>query len=334
MVFSFIDTEFAHYFFSSLLKAKPYSKEQEIFFKIIKFLLKTNLSFQSDMFSILEKFDENEKDILKTAFVNRLTEGRGNLVVKDKQTKPFNYLQKKNVYKELKLPFANYWTENTRHPIENYENSNPYMFFNSEQIHQKHSLINVDKKWWVGPAEGFEKDTFKSWEDLGAYKHNFFDIIISDRYCLNNESRIRYNIPALITNLSSHPEKIKNILFIVRDDAVVDRSLEIAHRILIDKFHKLGLNNVNIKIFGSYDTPHDRFIITNSFYLKSGDSIDYFNPDGSYKTKGTTLEINSLSNDNSTVIQRLKQIKKIYSNRNTRSEGNLTGNNILERLDL
>lgn len=333
MVFSFIDTEFATYFFDSLLNAKRFSKEEEIFNKIYRYFLNTNLSFKSDINAILEKFNDYEQDLLKQIFFNQLTTGRGNNKVVFKETKPFNYLRRKNVYKELKLPFANYWIQNAKYPIEEYETSNPYHFFNAEQIEQRHSLINVNKKWWVGPADKSGENIFKSWEDLSDYKHNFFDIIISDRYCLNNETGIRSNIPVLIKNFSSQPENIKNILLFVKNDAVIDKSLEKAYQILKDEFDNMGMNNVNIQIFASYKTPHDRFIITNSFYLSSGDSIDYFNPDGSYKTNGTTLEINDLLNAKGVVNQQLKKLKEIYNNNKSKSVGAVSGNNILEIFD-
>ena len=331
MVFSFIDNEFAVYFFDSLLKAKRFSKEAEIFEKIYRYFLKVNLGFKPDIDEILEKFNEQEKDLLNKIFFNNLTTGRENKKIAFKETKPFNYLRKKNVYKELKYPFANYWIKaKTKYSLEEYENANPYMFFNAEQIKQKHFLINVDKKWWVGPAEKSGDEIFKSWEDLSVYKHNFFDIIISDRFCLKDEVGIRSNIPALIKNLSNHPENIKNILLFVKNDAVIDRSLEKAYNILKEEFDKTGMNNVDFQIFGSYNTPHDRFIITNYFYLESGDSIDYFNPDGSYKTKGTKLNISDLANTQTIVCNYLKEVKKIYNNPDVESIGKVSRNNILE----
>ncbi len=332
MVHSFIDTVFFKYFLKSLLYSKPHSKEYEIMDNIKKHFIDTDLHFMSDISTILENFNENEQDTLRRIFFNEMTTGRGKKVFKTNETRPFNLLRKNNVFKQLKLPFANYWIDGQmKYSIEEYQTHNPYMFFNSENIKNKYFLINTDKEWCVGAHTNSEdEDVLSSWNDLEAYKHNYFDIIISDRYCLKDEVGIKENIPNIIKNLSSNVDSIKNILIFVRTKEVVSKSLERAYRILREEFDKNNMQNVRIKIFESYKALHDRFIITNSFYLESGNSFDYFTPNG-HKTKGTTsLKITPISKKNSKIIsEQLNELLEIYGSDNTEQYGNISNGNLL-----
>ncbi|MBS9766110.1 MAG: hypothetical protein KGV44_01060 [Flavobacteriaceae bacterium] len=336
MVHSYIDTEFSKYFLTTLIKGKPYSKEWEAIQKIRKNFINTNLNFKSDIFSMLEGFNETEKDLLQRIFFNELTTGRGNNELNFKVTRPFNLLRKSNVYKQLKLPFANFWLNGKiKYSIEEYENHNPYLFFNTENIEEKCFLIDVIKKWVVTPNPNPTNSIcLTNWSEIGKYKHNYFDIIISDRYCLNDEVGIKENIPYIIKNLSSNHKAIKNILIFVREENVISENLEKAHKIIVKELSDMNIHNFNLKIYGSKNTGHDRVIITNSFYLSSGDSFNYFNNKGKKNTNTTQLEILSISKYYDLVNQHLINLKKIYNSENKTTYGTISDDNLLSLYQL
>ncbi len=336
MVHSYIDTEFSKYFFKLLLNAKPYSKELEIVQKTQEYFMNTDLNFMSDVLSMLKDFEQKEQEFLKLVFFNKLTTGRGSNELNFKITRPFNLLRKKNVYKQLKLPFASFWINNkTKYSLEEYENNNPYLFFNAENIQSKYSLIDVIKKWIVTPNPNSDNPSYlMDWSEIGKYKHNYFDIIISDRYCLNDEVSIKENIPYIIKNLSSNHKIIKNVLIFVREENVISENLEKAHKIIVKELSDMNIHNFNLKIYGSKNTGHDRVIITNSFYLSSGDSFNYFNNKGKKNTNTTQLEILSISKYYDLVNQHLINLKKIYNSENKTTYGTISDDNLLSLYQL
>ena len=99
--------------------------------------------------------------------------------------------------------------------------------------------------------------------------------------------------------------------------------------------HSEGINFSNIKIFQSSKTPHDRYVVTNSFFLYSGDSIDYFNAHVSIKTqgislktKGTSLRIDPIYKTNKSELKAIiKKWNDIRLNLDKKMHvGNISGN--------
>ena len=336
MVHSYIDTEFVKFFLRMLLDAKTHSKESEVVDRIRKHFIGTDLVFQSDFMTMLNDFNEYEKDLLKRIFFNELTTGRGDNKVEINHTRAFNLLRKKSIYSALKQPFANYWINGkSKYNIEEYQNSNPYFFFNSVNFINNCDFIDSYKAWWVGRvADINDNDVLGSWNDLEVYKHNYFDIIISDKYCLSDKDRIKKNIPYIVKSLSSETKNIKNILVFIksrirRDSFENENTLKEYYDILMEEFTILGMENVKLKIFASRDTTHDRFIVTNSFYLYSGQSLNYF-PQNKLRNNGETeIRIESISKEPKIIKQRLRTILKIYSSNSTVAAGTLSDDNIL-----
>jgi hypothetical protein len=123
------------------------------------------------------------------------------------------------------------------------------------------------------------------------------------------------------------PGNIRNIIFFVKKGETYNNSLQQIHDLLKELLQQKGIS-ANVMIYQSYQTPHDRFIITNNVFIKSGDSFDYFNADGRMKTRGTSLELMPVFNANKAVfnalINKLKDIAGNASDANkcgTRSRG-------------
>ena len=132
-------------------------------------------------------------------------------------------------------------------------------------------------------------------------------MIINDKYCLTSEVGIRENIIPIVQNLSP---TIKNlIIFIGRPKIGETFDIKKTYEFLVTSLQE---NNIlaNLTIYSSGYTHHDRFILTNNFIIKSGDSFDYFNGNNTCKTKGTTLSITPIFNSNKTELQEYIHLHK------------------------
>ena len=72
------------------------------------------------------------------------------------------------------------------------------------------------------------------------------------------------------------------------------------------------------------ERPHDRFILTNYRLFRSGDSFNnYFDENGNLNTKGLTLDVDSLANQN--VISIVEEIRSWLQGICIRNPANIFG---------
>ena len=313
---SYIDKKYMVHFFESLMKVSgSFSDEEDKRRDILKFFKgKTDMFLDSDFNAIIDKIDKPYQNVILN-LINQLTTGRNGTNIYTKQNNSFRNLKNIDLYSKLKQPFASFWLGNKyNHTTEKYTHKNPYYFLTTEDDLSKWESFSKSKTFYIGPnANKKSFDVLSSWNQLSAFSHPFKDIIISDRYCLMDSTGIKENIIPIISNLSEKTNRIENIIFFVKPDKLFNQSLKQTHELLSANLLEKKIST-NIIIYKSNKTPHDRFIITNNLFIKSGDSFDYLNKDHSYKTKGTTLNISPIFEANKEeVTSLLKTLKEILS---------------------
>ena len=290
MTRSYIDEQYFVHFFNALVKSERFSVEEDQRRTMLEyFKSKTDIYIDENFEAILQNFDNSLKSVL-TPLLNQLTTGRNGTSVYPSQKNKFRDLKNINLYSKLNYPFASFWLGNKyKYSIEQYCENNPYYFLTKENDMDKWKSLSATKTFYVGPnTKSDNNEVLKSWDQLKQFSHQTNDLIINDRYCLKDATGIEANIIPLIVNLSN---KIQNILIFVEMFKPGD-GFNLTET--YDGLKTLLLNNnisANLIIYQSHKTHHSRVVLTNNFLLKSDDSFDYFNLDGTYKTKGSSLKI-------------------------------------------
>ncbi|CAH8282874.1 hypothetical protein EV196_101727 [Mariniflexile fucanivorans] len=293
MMQSFVDNKYLLHFFNALLKSDRFSNEAEIREEILSFFKsKTNISLEADFETMLNNLDKKSVQIVLT-LINKLTTGRNGTTIKTKCGNTFRELKRVEVYSKLKNPFASFWLGNSyNHSLDKYSKANPYYFLSNDDDLNKWKEMSKTKSFYVGPKNNSNSiDSLKDWSQLSTFSHPFKDIIISDRYCLKDKVGIKLNIIPIIQNLAEKTSKIENIIFFTGFNELINNSISDAYELIKGQLDEIKINYTNLIIYHSNLTPHTRCIITNNFFIKSDDSLDYFNSNGKYKTKGSLLTI-------------------------------------------
>jgi len=309
---SFIDQEYFTHFFSSIFNTVRFSEKEKLMEEIFDFFAhKTDIFVDSDFAEILSSLDKSIQQPVSTLFFTQLTTGRnGNKIYTGQQNK-FRELRRVDIYSKLKIPFASFWLgKDYNFPVTKYSEKNPYIFISKDNDVKEWSKISRKHTFWIGKTENINKEeVLTSWEMLKPFAHQYKDIIISDRYCLKDETGIRKNILPVISNLSLSPELISNVIFFAKPGMLFNNSLADTHELISEQLLQYNIK-ANVTIYVSHKTPHDRYIITNNYFIKSGDSFDYFNAGGKLKTKGTHLSINPVFDANKTELNELLRTLK------------------------
>lgn len=315
---SYIEDKYLVHFFNKLAKSERWSEEGDIRTQILDYLKsKTNITLNSDFSCVLDGIDQSSKPVI-TTLINNLTTGRNGTTIKTKESNTFRDLRRQEIYSKLNLSFASFWLaqDSLKHTIDKYEQSNPYNFYTTENEIEKWKTTAHKKEYYVGPTNNDTIDILTNWDEIKKFSHPLKDIIILDRYCLKSKIRIEHNIIPLIKNLPKDLSAIRNIIFFVKKGEVYENSLQKAHQLIMDKLSALGINS-NVIIFEYFKIPHDRCVITNNIFITSGDSLDYFNADGSHKTAGTLISIKPIYEINKSFFEnQINKIKEIYQNPN------------------
>lgn len=153
-----------------------------------------------------------------------------------------------------------------------------------------------DKKLRIG------SDDFKNWNDLEKYQFETTDILIFDQYILSDETSIRDNLLPLL--------KVLTTLSFVKINLVIYTKLIPGHlsydevkssiKAAIRESTSVKVNFTLVKYRDQRDVhvvqaEHDRTIFTNYCRYYSGDTFNYWNADGTKKTKGRELHISCLA---------------------------------------
>lgn len=290
MVRSYIDELYFVHFFNSLVKSERFSEEEYQRRSILEyFKSKTDIYMDESFEAILQNFDNSLKSVL-SPLLNQLTTGRNGTSVYPSQKNKFSILENVDLYTRLNYPFVSFWLGNTyKYSIEEYCENNPYYFLTKDNDINEWKSLSSAKTFYISPnSKSDNKEVLKSWRQLKQYSHPTKDLIINDRNCLKDEIGISENVIPLIVNLAS---KIENILIFIEPIKRGDRfNLTKTYDFLKLQLLKNTIS-ANLIIYQSYKTHHSRVVLTNNVFVKSDDSLDYFNRDGTYKTKGTPLSI-------------------------------------------
>jgi hypothetical protein len=307
---SFIDDKYLLHLFNSILKSDRFSSEADLYKEILSFFKgKTSISLESDFGTMINNLDKKNVQVVLT-LLNKLTTGRNGTTIKTKQTNKFRDLKRVEVYSKFKSPFASFWLGNTyNHPIEKYSKFNPFYFLSPEDELIKWQKMSKHESFYISSTSNKDfDDVLTDWSKLKTFSHPSRDIIINDRYCLKDKVGIKLNIIPIIENLVTKESQIENIILFTYPNELINNSIKESYEFFKEQLDEKEVNYRNLIVFKSYATPHSRRILTNNFFIKSDDSLDYFNAGGRHKTKGSLLSISPIFEANKSEIKDLVNI--------------------------
>lgn len=173
-------------------------------------------------------------------------------------------------------------------PGEEFDIFNQVLLFNDDYI--------FEKKLKIGSPE------FNKWPDLQKYASAVSDILFVDSFILSVADDIDNNfLPFLQSLVGKSRCKVNLVLYVNYDRVNIsysDISSKVRHA--IEAITGISPNFTLIKVRDQRDVEscaeHDRTIFTNYTRVYSGDTYNYFRPDGSKKTKGREIHFSSLAN--------------------------------------
>lgn len=170
-----------------------------------------------------------------------------------------------------------------------------------------------------------DKQTFPGWKRLLDDGHIMpcSDIVIADRYLFDVSNTVMdKNLYVLLRLFARMKDKQKvNIVFFT--DVVEEEKRSIVKKNIETIFGKKSGTKVTFVMYKN-ERPHDRFILTNYRLFRSGDSFNnYFDENGNLNTKGLTLDVDSLANQN--VISIVEEIRSWLQGICIRNPANIFG---------
>jgi hypothetical protein len=193
-------------------------------------------------------------------------------------------------------------------------------------------IRDFEKKNINGITVG-ENGVVKKWNDLKFLRHPCSTILISDRFLLGDKQRGIYTLIGILSNLFFILRQRPKVLIVSTIDNVFEKNIDrlfntISQALLEENLHV----DLNLLIDCSKTIQHDRKIISNYFHFDSGDSWDYFHPNGNFKTKGTKINVIPIFNnsDNEALQQSLEEIKIVMNNPNSEKRGDHCNDALLE----
>lgn len=189
-------------------------------------------------------------------------------------------------------------------PGEEFEIFNQVFFFQGD--------YKFEKKFKIG------SDEFKEWKDLENYSSAVSDVLFIDAFILSDPIAINVNfIPLLKTLVSKSKCKVNLVLYVNHDNICVpytDISTKI--RQAVESVTGIKPNFTLIKVRDQRGVQsfaeHDRTIFTNYVRVYSGDTFNYFKPDGTKQTKGREVHFSSFgdSENHKLALELIDDIQK------------------------
>jgi hypothetical protein len=145
---------------------------------------------------------------------------------------------------------------------------------------------------------------FTKWEDITDFSLPFTDIIIIDQYLFSEYDRAKYNLSRFLKFIHHNKALKTNIVVFIKNGEIENgKMLKDFNKIIRDSIKAATNKTANITIIEVRDisrrrtlAEHDRTIFTNYYRIYSGDCIsNYFNNDGTKKTKGREIAFSSLA---------------------------------------
>lgn len=165
------------------------------------------------------------------------------------------------------------------------------------EVFSKLFLTNNDykfeKKLKIGGAN------FTSWLDLEKFSFNITDILFIDSYILSDPTLLEHNLLQLLKTLIAKSKCKVNIVVLANTDKVNITYTELSAKIResVEQITGIKPNFTLIKVRDQRgvksSSEHDRTIFTNYSRVYSGDTFNYFRPDGNILTKGREIHISS-----------------------------------------
>jgi hypothetical protein len=161
------------------------------------------------------------------------------------------------------------------------------------QLFLSNNDYKFDKKLKIGGSK------FKTWADLERYSFSVTDILFIDNYIFSDSNLLENNFLQLIKTLLAKTRCKVNIVVLSNTDKVAITYGELSPKIrdAVQTITGVKPNFTLIKIRDQRgvksSSEHDRTIFTNYSRVYSGDTFNYFRPDGSLLTKGREIHISS-----------------------------------------
>jgi len=169
-----------------------------------------------------------------------------------------------------------------------------YEYLSSENLEKKWTIYNSsrdDSSRKVTARTSLPANNrFDSWDCLDTYIHPLTNILINDSYILNDKQnqKIRDNLLPLILKLAQKaPKNLPLEITILSDPSPNYLDYEKIHARLsteLDQFLGADRYKLNLIRFST----HDRFILTNYFYITSGKGFTFFREDKGVNYNSTT----------------------------------------------
>ena len=161
------------------------------------------------------------------------------------------------------------------------------------QLFLTNNDYKFDKKLKIGGAN------FRTWSDLENYSFGITDILFIDNYIFSDSTLLEHNFLQLIRALLVKTRCKVNIVVLTNTDKVAISYSELSPKIrdVVQAITGVKPNFTLIKIRDQRgvksSSEHDRTIFTNYSRVYSGDTFNYFKPDGTLLTKGREIHISS-----------------------------------------
>lgn len=164
-----------------------------------------------------------------------------------------------------------------------------------DRLFIRNGEYGFERKFKIGSSQ------FTAWQDLAHLMLPFTDLIILDRYLFSDPARFECNYLELLSMLHTEKKvKVNIVVFVDLETRSVEFD-EIKSRTR-QKVKEVAGKHPNFTMIETYDrrgvkshAEHDRTIFTNYLRIYSGDSFNYFNPDGTKNTKGREIELSSVA---------------------------------------
>ena len=182
--------------------------------------------------------------------------------------------------------------------------------FCNQKNYDLHTIFDI-QKW----------ENRSAWSKMTAHILPCTDIIITDRYILNNrKEKLKHNLFYIFEKISMKYAELQINLVIFYEGFKIIKGKGKGKKVVyppiytsimaeIAKEFKKRFGEKSNITFVSYkhifdesldetekNSPHDRIIITNNRMFRSGDSFCYFDEKDKLKTEGKTLDVDSLAN--------------------------------------
>jgi hypothetical protein len=142
-------------------------------------------------------------------------------------------------------------------------------------------------------------DNFKTWTTIEKFALSVSDILFVDSYILSDATLIEHNFIKLLKTLVSKSRCKVNIVVLVNTDKQAVAYDDLSKRVRQAVNEVTGVNpnftliSVRHQRGVTSHAEHDRTIFTNYSRFYSGDTFNYFGPNGEKITKGRELHISS-----------------------------------------